>query len=113
MAEELPSASPLLDRPPAAFAAPRGAARDAAVLDAGLDPAAGAPPSPARAFWAAFRENRGAVMGLAVVVAIVLVALLANVIAPHSPLEQFRDAVKAPPVWEEGGSWRFVLGTDV
>ncbi len=33
-------------------------------------------------------------------------------VAPHSPLEQFRDAVMAPPVWSEGGSWRFVLGTD-
>ena len=39
-------------------------------------------------------------------------ALTANVVAPHSPIEQFRDAVRAPPVWEAGGSWRFVLGTD-
>src|SRR5262245_52720948 len=77
------------------------------------DPPALAPPGPARAFWAAFRENRGAVMGLAVVAAIVLLALFADLIAPHSPVEQFRDAVKAPPVWEEGGSWRFILGTDV
>ena len=59
----------------------------------------------------AVHENRGAVIGLAVVVFIVLVALLADVIAPHSPIEQFRDAVKAPPVWD-GGTWRFALGTD-
>ena len=39
-------------------------------------------------------------------------ALAANVVAPYSPIEQFRDAVRAPPVWETGGSWRFVLGTD-
>jgi dipeptide transport system permease protein len=71
-----------------------------------------APPSPARAFWAAFRENRGAVLGLAVVAFIALLAILADVVAPHSPVEQFRDFVKAPPVWEDGGSWRFVLGTD-
>ena len=67
---------------------------------------------PLRAFWAAFRENRGAVAGLVVVLAIVLVALLADVVAPYSPTEQFRDAVRAPPMWAEGGSARFVLGTD-
>jgi len=27
-------------------------------------------------------------------------------------LEQYRDAVKLPPVWAEGGSWSHVLGTD-
>ena len=69
-------------------------------------------PSPLRAFWAAFRENRGAVGGLVVVLFIVAVALLADVIAPHSPTEQFRDAVRAAPMWAEGGSARFVLGTD-
>ena len=71
-----------------------------------------AQPSPLAAFWSAFRENRGAVFGLAVVVTVVLTALFANLIAPYSPIEQFRDAVRAPPVWQAGGSWRFVLGTD-
>ena len=75
-------------------------------------PASSAPPSPARAFWAAFRENRGAVLGLAIVVAIALLAIFADVLAPYAPNEQFRDAVKLPPAWAEGGSWRFVLGTD-
>ena len=71
-----------------------------------------AQPSPVASFWAAFRENRGAVSGLAVFAVIVLLALTANIVAPHSPIEQFRDAVRTPPVWESGGSWRFVLGTD-
>jgi dipeptide transport system permease protein len=71
-----------------------------------------APPSSARAFWAAFAENRGAVLGLAIVLAVALVAIFAELIAPYSPVEQFRDAVRAPPVWADGGSWRFVLGTD-
>jgi dipeptide transport system permease protein len=79
----------------------------------GDDPAAVlAQPSPFKSLWAAFRENKGAVIGLAVFAAIVLLALAANVVAPHSPIEQFRDAVRAPPVWDAGGSWRFVLGTD-
>jgi dipeptide transport system permease protein len=68
--------------------------------------------TPSSAFWAAFRENRGAVFGLSIVAIVAATALLAGFIAPHSPIEQFRDAVKAPPVWETGGSWRFVLGTD-
>src|SRR5262249_14687385 len=50
--------------------------------------------------------------GLAVVLVIVLVALLADVIAPYPPNEQFRDAVKVAPIWADGGSWRFILGTD-
>ncbi len=64
------------------------------------------------AFWAAFRENKGAVFGLAVFGLVFLLALSANVVAPYSPIDQFRDAVRAPPVWEAGGSWRFLLGTD-
>jgi dipeptide transport system permease protein len=63
-----------------------------------------AQPSPLASFWAAFRENRGAVLGFAVFGLVVLTALAANVVAPYSPIEQFRDAVRAPPVWETGGS---------
>ena len=71
-----------------------------------------AQPSSLTAFWAAFRENKGAVFGLAVFGLVVLLALSANVVAPYSPIVQFRDAVRAPPLWETGGSWRFILGTD-
>ena len=71
-----------------------------------------AQPSSLAAFWAAFRENKGAVFGLAVFGLVVLLALSANVVAPYSPIDQFRDAVRAPPLWETGGSWRFILGTD-
>src|SRR5579872_953648 len=88
---------------------------DVAALTAPIGDDAGAvlaEPSPLKSFWAAFRESRGAVFGLAVFAVIVLLALTANIVAPHSPIEQFRDAVRTPPVWESGGSWRFVLGTD-
>ncbi len=71
-----------------------------------------AQPTPLAAFWAAFRENRGAVFGLVVISAIALIAVFANFLAPHSPIEQFRDAVRAPPIWDAGGTWRFALGTD-
>lgn len=63
-------------------------------------------------FWFYFSENRGAVIGLVVFVALVLIAVFADVIAPHSPFEQYRDAVLLPPAWLEGGNWSYPLGTD-
>jgi dipeptide transport system permease protein len=71
-----------------------------------------AQPSPLSAFWSAFRENKGAVVGLSLVLVVIGLALFANVLAPYSPIEQFRDAVRAPPIWQSGGSARFILGTD-
>jgi len=71
-----------------------------------------AQPSPFVEFWTAFRENKGAVLGLAVFALVAALALSANLVAPYSPIEQFRDAVRAPPLWDAGGSWRFILGTD-
>ncbi|HEX7638922.1 MAG TPA: dipeptide ABC transporter permease DppC, partial [Burkholderiaceae bacterium] len=61
-----------------------------------------APPSPLREFWRHFRANRGAVLGLAVVSLVVMAALLAGWLAPHDPIEQFRDALLAPPAWHAG-----------
>lgn len=65
-----------------------------------------------REFWFYFSENRGAVAGFAVVLAVVLTAVFADFIAPHSPVEQFRDHLLQPPAWQDGGSWVFPLGTD-
>ena len=65
-----------------------------------------------REFWANFSRNRGAVGAGIVVLVLILVALLAPLIAPHSPVEQYRDYVKIPPAWLAGGNWHFILGTD-
>lgn len=70
------------------------------------------PPGLLREFWLYFRENVGAVIGLSFIVFIVVLAVFADVVAPHHPHEQYRDAFLAPPVWIEGGSTRFLLGTD-
>ncbi|GAA4025843.1 ABC transporter permease subunit [Actimicrobium antarcticum] len=70
------------------------------------------PPHPLRELWNYFSQNRGAVIGLVVVLLLVLIALSADLIAPHSPIEQFRDATLAPPMWQAGGSSKFILGTD-
>lgn len=63
-------------------------------------------------FWRYYRENRGAVIGLVFLAVIVFVAIFANFVAPHSPYEQYRDYFLTPPVWEEGGTSMFLLGTD-
>lgn len=70
------------------------------------------PMTPGREFWHYFKRNKGAVAGLVYVIAMFLIAVFANVIAPHAPAEQFRDALLHPPVWQDGGSWKFILGTD-
>ncbi len=63
-------------------------------------------------FWSYFSENRGAVIGLWVFVVFVVIAIFAPLLAPHDPTAQFRDHALQPPVWQEGGTWQFPLGTD-
>ncbi|WP_262913572.1 ABC transporter permease subunit [Rhizobium halophilum] len=63
-------------------------------------------------FWFYFSENRGAVIGLYVFVALVLIAIFAPLVAPHSPFEQYRDAILLPPAWLDGGNVSYLLGTD-
>ncbi|PZP33453.1 MAG: dipeptide ABC transporter permease DppC [Roseateles depolymerans] len=70
------------------------------------------PPGPLREFWLGFSANRGALIALVVFSLIALAALLAPLLAPYDPVEQYRDFMLAPPVWAEGGSSRFLLGTD-
>ena len=70
------------------------------------------PISPSREVWLAMRSNRGAMLGLAVIVLLVLAAVFADWVAPHGPAEQFRSNFLQPPAWVEGGSWEFPLGTD-
>jgi dipeptide transport system permease protein len=71
-----------------------------------------APPHPLIEFWSYFRQNRGAVAGFCIVVALIVLALFADVIAPHSPIEQYRDSTLVPPMWQQGGKAAFLLGTD-
>jgi dipeptide transport system permease protein len=63
-------------------------------------------------FWHYFSENRGAVAGLVVFLAIIVIAIFAPLFAPHDPIVQYRDAFLVPPFWEEGGTLTFPLGTD-
>ena len=71
-----------------------------------------APPGPLRAFWQSFSANKGAVFGLVVVCLLLLMAAFAPWLAPHSPYETNSAAFLLPPFWQEGGSTRYLLGTD-
>ncbi len=77
-----------------------------------LTVAPGAPPHPVVEFWRYFSSNRGALLGLVIICTIAAVAITAPVLAPHHPHEQYRDAFLVPPAWVDGGSTRFILGTD-
>ena len=70
------------------------------------------PPHPLAEFWYHFKQNKGALGGLVVIALIALIAIFAGVIAPHDPDIQYRDAILTPPVWQEGGTWSYILGTD-
>jgi len=77
------------------------------------DPAtAPEPPSPTRAFVTAFASNRGALLAFFVFAAVVLGAVFAPWLAPHDPIQQFRDHPLTPPMWQATGLAQFPLGTD-
>ncbi|HEY7901900.1 MAG TPA: ABC transporter permease subunit [Casimicrobiaceae bacterium] len=76
-----------------------------------------APPQPGapsrwREFARSYAQNRGAMAGLALIAVLLFCAVFADVIAPHPPNLQYRDFTLQPPAWAEGGTSRFLLGTD-
>ncbi|MDA3979484.1 MULTISPECIES: dipeptide ABC transporter permease DppC [Gallibacterium] len=71
-----------------------------------------APRTPLQEFWFNFSRNKGAVVGLGYIVIIFLISVFADVIAPHDPIAQVRDAFLLPPAWIDGGTWNHILGTD-
>ncbi len=86
------------------------------VADAGINEAVATDPVVASMLdprrWSAGGFGGGAVAGAMLLGLVLVLAVFANWLAPHSPLRQFRAHFLAPPVWEHGGSWAFVLGTD-
>jgi dipeptide transport system permease protein len=71
-----------------------------------------APPHPLLQLWSDFKANFGAVAGLVVIVVLILLALFANFVAPHSPILTNNTAFLKPPFWQQGGSIAYLLGTD-
>lgn len=72
----------------------------------------GTPPSGLSEFWFYFSRNKGAVIGLFVFLVILFVAVFAPFVAPHSPSIQNRELLLLPPVFQQGGTWGHILGTD-
>lgn len=79
---------------------------------AGEPAAVAAPPGPFAEFWGYFSRSRGALLGLVVIVVICLLAIFADLVAPHDPIHQYRDALLAPPLTEHPEHGSFLLGTD-
>jgi len=50
---------------------------------------------------------------LVIIVTMLFMAVFAPFIAPHSPIDQTLADKLLPPFWEEGGSAKYLLGTDV
>ena len=68
-------------------------------------------PSQWELFYRSFLSNRGAVLGLLAMLALIFIAIFANVLAPHDPLKLYTGKEQLPPAWF-GGDSQFLLGTD-
>jgi ABC-type dipeptide/oligopeptide/nickel transport system permease subunit len=63
-------------------------------------------------FWKDLRKHPMSVLGGVIIVIYILMALLAPYITVHDPVRgALRDRL-TPPVWQEGGTWDYPLGTD-
>lgn len=70
------------------------------------------PLSPPQLLRRRMRRHAGFLIGAAILAALVLLALLAPLIAPHDPVATGLGDRLLPPVWENGGRWTYLLGTD-
>ena len=63
-------------------------------------------------FWWELKQNRGAMVGLGLIIFFVLVALFAPLLTPSDPTMLHAGHLRLPPVWMDGGLGMFPLGTD-
>lgn len=63
-------------------------------------------------FWYYFRQNKGAVFGISIIILFFIIAILAPWLAPMDPTELFVKKLLKPPFWVEGAVTDFYLGTD-
>jgi len=69
-------------------------------------------PSPRQIMRRAMLRHKGFLMGLAVIIVVTLLTILAPVLAPHDPYAQDLSQRLIPPVWQAKGTWDHPLGTD-
>src|SRR6266404_4775280 len=67
--------------------------------------------APARP-WMGLRGRRLPMVPLSIIGVFVVAALFADVLSPADPEEQALRQRFTPPVWDERGTWKHVLGTD-
>jgi ABC-type dipeptide/oligopeptide/nickel transport system permease subunit len=60
-----------------------------------------------------FRRHTPGMIGLAVVIFFILLAVFAPLIAPVDPFAQNNELKFLPPFWMEGAKWPHLLGTDI
>ena len=65
--------------------------------------------------WYSFRSHPSAIFAACLLALVALSAILAPVISPQDPydlaaLELWNAEI--PPIWEDGGQWPYLLGTD-
>ena len=70
------------------------------------------PSSPRRQRWRKFVRHPLGVIGGVILLVMFSSALLADYLAPHEPNKQRLVARFKPPVWAQGGSATYLLGTD-
>lgn len=58
------------------------------------------------------KKNRGAMIGIYIIVISLIIAFSAPLIAPHNPTEVFPEALRLPPSFIDGGKPGFFFGTD-
>lgn len=56
--------------------------------------------------------KRAPLASITIITIIVITAIFANVLTPHSATEPSLPTRLLPPAWMEGGSWAYPLGTD-
>jgi peptide/nickel transport system permease protein len=65
--------------------------------------------------WYSFRTSPVAIVAAVIAFVCIFCALFAEVVAPHNPFDlatlELADA-RLPPVWQDGGTAKYLLGTD-
>ncbi|WP_103222762.1 ABC transporter permease [Roseibium marinum] len=85
---------------------------DISYIEADAADATPAPLTPGQVLRMRARGHRGLQIGMAILLALLLIALFAPLLAPHDPFAQTLSARMLPPVWSEGGRWEYPFGTD-
>lgn len=65
--------------------------------------------------WWSFTHNKSAMVAATVFVLLIATAVLAPLIAPQNPYDAAQLDLwmaETPPIWQEGGVWPYLLGTD-